>query len=87
MGRHRKSGDAAEAARAELRPGNCCHADRGMGGGRLSLVGAVESAATGLDAVDPQALPVAAGDREAAVTDQRAADGPSAAGAEDATAA
>jgi len=43
---------------------NCCHPDKRMGGGRVPLVGAVESAATGLDAVDPQAFQVKPSDRE-----------------------
>src|SRR6266436_3717570 len=48
-----------------------------MGGGGLSLVGAVESAAAGLDAVDPQALQVKPEDRETTARDQSTADGPS----------
>ena len=48
-----------------------------MGGGRVSLVGAVESAAAGLDAMDPQALQVKPSDRETTALDQPAADGPS----------
>src|SRR6266853_1433242 len=54
------------------------HSDQRLGGGRVPLVGAVESAAAGLDAVDPQALQVKPRDRETTAFDQAAADGPSA---------
>src|SRR5260370_41909885 len=39
--------------------------DQRMGGRRVSLVGTLESAAAGLDAVDPQALQVKPGDQRA----------------------
>jgi len=48
-----------------------------MGGGRVPLVGAVEIAAAGLDAVDPQTLQVKRSDRETTALDPSAADGPS----------
>src|SRR5208337_212450 len=47
---------------------------------------AAESAVAAVDAVDPQTLSLAAGDGAAAFADQRAADGPPAASAEDAAA-
>jgi len=56
-----------------------------MGGGRISLVGAVESAAAGLDALDPQALQVKPEDRETTARDQSAADGPPTGGQEEPT--
>src|ERR1700681_2159852 len=56
-----------------------------MGGGRLPLVGAVESAAAGLDALDPEALQVKPGDRETTARDQSAADGPTTGGPEEPT--
>src|SRR5256885_16620600 len=62
---------------AELWARTTVHSDKHMGGGRVSLVGAVESAATGLDAVDPQALQGKPHDRETTALDQSAADGPS----------
>ena len=46
-----------------------------MGGGRISLVGAVESAAAGLDALDPQAFQIKPEDRETTALDQSTADG------------
>jgi len=49
---------------AELWARTAVHPDQRMGGGRVPLVGAVESAATGLDAVDPQAFQVKPSDRE-----------------------
>ncbi len=67
---------AGTAARAELGARTAIHADQRMGGGRVSLVGAVESAATGLDAVDPQALQGKPRDGETTALDQCAADGP-----------
>src|SRR5713226_761563 len=68
---------AGTTARAKLWARTAVHPDQRMGGRRISLVGAVESAAAGLDAVDPQALQVELGDREATALDQCAADGPS----------
>src|SRR2546429_1523488 len=56
-----------------------------MGGGRLSLVGAIERAAAGLDALDPQALQVKPEDRETTALDQSAADGPTTGGPEEPT--
>jgi hypothetical protein len=54
---------------SELRPGSRGGADGGMGGGGLSLVGAAEGATALLDALDPQTLWSAAGNREAAAED------------------
>src|SRR6202162_6222773 len=68
---------AGTAAGAELWARTTVHSDKRMGGGRVSLVGAVESAATGVDAVDPQALQVKPHDRETTALDESAADGPS----------
>src|SRR5258708_1717024 len=78
---------AGTAARAELWARTAVHSDQRMGGRRVSLVGALESAAAGLDAVDPQALQVKPGDRETTASDQSAADGPSTGRQEDTTAA
>lgn len=47
-----------------------------MGGCRVSLIGATESAAAGLDAVDPQAVQDAPGDGETTAVHQSAADRP-----------
>src|SRR5437899_3831365 len=68
---------ARTAAGAELWARTAVHPDQRLGGGRVPLVGAVESAAAGLDAVDPQALQVKPRDRETTALDQPAADGPS----------
>src|SRR5215469_10753202 len=57
-----------------------------MGGRRLSLVGAAESAASVVDAVDSQTLSGAAGAGTAAFADECAANGPAAEGPEDAPA-
>src|SRR5271167_643406 len=46
---------AGTEAWAELWARTAERADERMGGGRISLVGAVESAAAGVDALDPQA--------------------------------
>ncbi len=67
---------AGTKARAELWARTVERADQRVGGGRLSLVGAVESAAAGLDALDPQAFQVKPGDRETTALDQSPADGP-----------
>ena len=56
-----------------------------MGGGRISLVGTVESAAADMDALDPQALQVRPGDRETIALDQSTADGPTTGGQEEPT--
>jgi len=53
------------ATRGELRAGDVGHFDGGVGSGRLSVVGAIESAVAGVDAVDTQTLSNASGDREA----------------------
>src|SRR6267143_6493040 len=76
---------AGTKTRAELWARTAERADQRMGGGRLSLVGAVESAAAGLDALDPQALQVKPGDRETTARDQSAADGPTTGGPEEPT--
>ena len=68
---------AGTAAGAELWARTTVHPDQRMGGSRVSLVGAVESAATGLDAVDPQALQVKPRDGETTALDQSAAEGSS----------
>src|SRR5882762_7303717 len=68
---------AGTAAGAELWARTTVHPDKRMGGGRVSLVGALESAATRVDAVDPQALQVKPSDGETTALDQSAADGPS----------
>src|SRR5467141_2629432 len=70
------TGSARTAAGAELWARTAVHPDKRMGGGRVPLVGAVESAAAGLDAMDPQALQVKPSDRETTARDQSAADGP-----------
>jgi len=49
------------------------------------LVGAIKSAAAGLDALDPEALQVNPGDRETPARDQSAADGPTTGGQEEPT--
>src|SRR6267142_1786273 len=77
------TGSASTAAGAELWARTAVHPDQRMGGGRVSLVGAVESAATGLDAVDPQAFQVKPSDRETTALDQSAADGPPTGGQEE----
>jgi len=64
-------------ARAELAARTAERADQRMGGGRISLVGTVESAAAGLDALDPQAFQIKPEDRETTALDQSTADGPS----------
>src|SRR6267378_4438343 len=74
---------ARTAAGAELWARTAVHPDQRMGGGRVPLVGAVESAATGLDAVDPQAFQVKPSDRETTAGHQSAADGPSTGGQEE----
>src|SRR5260370_26135569 len=61
---------ARTAAGAELWARTAVHPDQRMGGGRIPLVGAVESAATGLDAMDPQAIQVKPSDRETIALDQ-----------------
>ena len=68
---------AGTAAGAELWARTTGHSDQRMGGGRIPLVGAIESAATGLDAVDPQAFQVKSSAGETTARDQSAADGPS----------
>src|SRR5262245_32054912 len=77
---------AGAAARSKLPLRDASYFDRGMGGSRLSLVGAVGSAVAAVDALDPQTLSPAAGDREAALADQSTADGPATESAEDAAA-
>jgi hypothetical protein len=68
---------AGTEAWAELWARTAERPDQRMGGGWISLVGAVESAAADLDALDPQALQVKRSDRETTALDQSAADGPS----------
>jgi hypothetical protein len=53
-----------------LPPRNAGSFDRGVGGRRLSLVGAAEGAVTPVDAVDPQTVRFAAGDRKVIAEDQ-----------------
>src|SRR5207248_2006330 len=60
-------------------------ADQRMGRVRLSLLVAIERAAPGLDALDPQALQVKPEDRETTALDQSAADGPTTGGPEEPT--
>jgi hypothetical protein len=74
---------ARTAAGAELWARTAVHPDQRMGGGCVPLVDAVESAAAGLDAVDPQAFQVKPSDRETTALDQSAADGPSTGGQEE----
>jgi len=62
-------------ARSELQPRNGSPVDGGMGGSRLPLVDAAESAAAIVDALDSQTLSGAARDRETAFADERATDG------------
>src|SRR6267143_5294107 len=76
---------AGTKTRAELWARTAERADQCMGGGGLSLVGAVESAAADLDALDPQALQVKPEDRETTARDQSTADGPSTGGQEEPT--
>ena len=77
MAQHREgTRSAGTEARAELWARIAERTDQRMGGGRISLVGAVESAAAGLDALDPQAFQVKPRDRETTAVHQSAADGP-----------
>ncbi len=68
---------ARTAAGAELWARTANHPDKRMGGCRVPLVDAVESAVAGLDALDPQAFQVKPSDRGTTTLDQSAADGPS----------
>src|SRR5207302_9183156 len=79
------TGSSGPEAWAELWARTVERADQRMGGGRLSLVGAIERAAAGLDALDPQALQVKPEDRETTALDQSAADGPTTGGPEEPT--
>src|SRR2546429_9998042 len=79
------TGSSGTEAWAELWARTVERADQRMGGGRLSLVGAIERAAAGLDALDPQALQVKPEDRETTALDQSAADGPTTGGPEEPT--
>ena len=72
------------ATRAELQPGDAFHLGRSLGGGGISLVGAAESAATAVDAVDWEAVSRPPRDRAAIAVDQPPADGSPAAGEQDA---
>src|SRR6267143_1780600 len=76
---------AGTKTRAELWARTAERADQRMGGGRISLVGAIKSAAAGLDALDPQAFQVKPEDRETTARDQSAADGPTTGGQEEPT--
>lgn len=59
---------------SELRPGNSGGADQGVGGGWLSVVGAIEGVVAWLDALDPQTLWSATGGRQAVAENQSATD-------------
>src|ERR1019366_2929943 len=73
------------ATRAALQPGDAFHLGRGLGGGGISLVGAVESAAAVVDAVDSEALSRPPRDRTAIAVEHSPTDGSPAAGEPDAT--